>query len=155
MTRSLHPIDGRVNQIQYANVTVFDLSEAQLRRDREAAARFNVDIKTVQGEMQDLSHFDTAAFDIVYHGYSLGFVPNARMVFQQVARVLRPAGLYHFMCANPFFLGMREKDWNGEGYTIKHPYVSGAEIIYEDQEWFTTTASQEQRFRHRVSSATR
>jgi len=118
-----------------ANVTVFDLSEAQLNRDREAAARFNVDIKILQGDMQDLSPFEDAAFDIVYHSYSLGFVPNARVVFQQVARVLRPGGVYHFMCANPFFLGMQEKDWNGEGYTIKYPYVNGAEIIYEDQEW--------------------
>ncbi len=66
---------------------------------------------------------------------SLGFVPSVRVVFQQVARVLRPGGVYHFMCANPFFMGMQEKDWNGEGYTIKHPYVNGAEITYEDQEW--------------------
>ena len=118
-----------------ANVTVFDLSEAQLSRDREAAARFNVEIEIVQGDMRDLSHFEAAAFDIVYHSYSLGFVPDARVVFQQVARVLRPGGLYTFMCANPFFLGMQEKDWNGEGYTIRHPYVAGAEITYEDQEW--------------------
>jgi ubiquinone/menaquinone biosynthesis C-methylase UbiE len=118
-----------------ANVTVFDLSEAQLNRDLEAAAHFNVDIKIVQGDMQDLSHFEEAAFDIVYHSYSLNFVPNARVVFQQVARVLRAGGIYHFMCANPFFMGMQEKDWNGYGYTIRHPYVNGAEIIYEDQEW--------------------
>ena len=118
-----------------ANVTVFDLSEAQLNRDREAAAHFDVDIKILPGDMRDLSHFEDAAFDIVYHSYSLGFVPNARVVFQQVARVLRPGGVYHFMCANPFFLGMQEKDWNGEGYTIKYPYLNGVEITYEDQEW--------------------
>lgn len=85
--------------------------------------------------MRDLSQLKEAAFDIVYHGYSLGFVPNARIVFQQVARVLRHGGLYHFMCANPFYLGMQETDWNGEGYTIKHQYVNGPEITYEDQEW--------------------
>src|SRR5918994_1716320 len=68
-----------------ANVTVFDLSEAQLSRDREAAAHFNVDIRIVQGDMRDLSHFQAAGFDIVYHSYSLNFVPNARVVFQQVA----------------------------------------------------------------------
>lgn len=118
-----------------ANVTVLDLSEAQLNQDREAAAHFDVDIKIVQGDMQGLSQFEVAAFDIVYHGYSLGFVPNARVVFQQVARVLRPGGVYHFMCANPFFIAMQEKDWNGDGYTIKHPYVNGAEIICEDEEW--------------------
>lgn len=118
-----------------ANVTVFDLSEAQLSRDREAAAHFNAGIKILQGDMRDLSHFEAAVFDIVYHSYSLGFVPDARVVFQQVARVLRTGGVYHFMCANPFFIGMQEKDWNGEGYTIKHPYVDRAEIIYDDQEW--------------------
>lgn len=118
-----------------ANVTLFDLSEAQLNRDRAAAAHFDVDIKILQGDMRDLSHFEEAVFDIVYHSYSLNFVPNARVVFQQVARVLRPGGVYHFMCANPFFIGMQEKDWNGEGYTIKHPYVNGSEITYEDQEW--------------------
>jgi SAM-dependent methyltransferase len=118
-----------------ANVTVFDLSEAQLSRDREAAARFGVDIKILQGDMRDLSRFEDAAFDLVYHSYSLGFVPNARDVFRQVARVLRHGGLYHFMCANPFFVGMRERDWNGEGYTLKEPYVNGAEISCEDQEW--------------------
>ena len=118
-----------------ANVTVFDLSEDQLNRDREAADHFDVQIKILQGDMRDLSRFDEAGFDIVYHSYSLGFVTNARVVFQQVARVLRPGGLYHFMCANPFFLGMQQKDWNGEGYTIKHPYLNEVEITYEDQEW--------------------
>ncbi|HJU60715.1 MAG TPA: class I SAM-dependent methyltransferase [Candidatus Binatia bacterium] len=118
-----------------AHVTVVDLSEAQLNRDREAAARFNVDIKIVQGDMRDLSQFEEATFDIVYHSYSLSFVPDARVVFQQVARVLRRGGLYHFMCANPFILGMQESDWNGEGYTIKHRYLNGDEITCKDQEW--------------------
>ena len=60
-------------------------------------------------------------FDIVYHAYSLGFVPDARVVFQQVARVTLAGGIYYFNCANPFFLGLSEKDWNGAGYTLKHP----------------------------------
>ncbi|HLL14949.1 MAG TPA: class I SAM-dependent methyltransferase [Pyrinomonadaceae bacterium] len=118
-----------------ANVTVFDLSEAQLRRDAEAAAHYGVNIKIVQGDMRDLSCFEKKAFDVVYHAYSLGFVPDARTVFQQVARVLRVGGVYYFNCANPFFVGLSERDWNGEGYTLKHPYVEGAEITYEDQDW--------------------
>src|SRR5215468_8323836 len=32
-----------------AKVTVFDLSEAQLQRDREAAAHHNLNINTIQG----------------------------------------------------------------------------------------------------------
>ena len=118
-----------------AKVTVFDLSEDQLSRDIQAAAHYGVDIRIRQGDMRDLSCFEEAAFDIVYQAYSLGFVPDARVVFQQVARVLRTGGLYHFNCANPFSIGVSEKDWNGEGYTLKHPYIDGAEVTYEDQGW--------------------
>jgi SAM-dependent methyltransferase len=118
-----------------ANVTVFDLSEAQLGRDAEAAAHYGIQIKIVQGDMRDLSCFERTAFDIVYHAYSLGFVPDPRIVFQQVACVLRPDGIYHFNCANPFFIGLSEEDWNGEGYVLKQPYIDGAEVSYEDQGW--------------------
>ena len=118
-----------------ADVTVFDLSEAQLQRDRAAAAHYGVDINSLQGDMRDLSAIEASTFDIVYHAYSLGFVPNASVVFQQVARVLRPGGIYHFNCANPFVIGLGEQDWNGNGYSLKHPYINGAEIRYEDQTW--------------------
>ena len=118
-----------------ARVTVFDLSEAQLQRDAEAAAHYGVNIKIARGDMRDLSCFEKEAFDIVYQAYSLGFVPDAGAVFQQVARVLRAGGIYYFNCANPFFIGLTERDWSGEGYTLKHPYLDGAEITYEDQEW--------------------
>src|SRR5215216_2459887 len=118
-----------------ARVTVFDLSEDQLRRDQEAAAHYGVEIQTRQGDMRDLSCFGEASYDIVYHAYSLGFVPNARAVFQQVARFIRTGGIYYFNCANPFFIGLSEKDRNGEGYTLSHPYVDGAEVTYEDQDW--------------------
>jgi len=118
-----------------ARVTVVDLSGAQLQRDREAAAHYGVDLTLLQGDMRDLSALAEASFDIVYHAYSLGFVPDARAVFRQVARVLRPASIYYFNCANPFSLGIGERDWNGTGYTLKYPYLDGAEIRYEDQEW--------------------
>jgi SAM-dependent methyltransferase len=85
-----------------ARVTVVDLSEAQLAQDRAAAAHYNIDIKTYQGDMRDLSILAESAFDLVWQPYSLNFVPDARQVFAQVARILRPKGLYYFMCANPF-----------------------------------------------------
>lgn len=118
-----------------ANVTIVDLSEAQLRRDREAASHVRVNMTTLQGDMRDLSALAASSFDIVYHAYSLGFVPHADVVFQQVARVLRLGGLYHFNCANPFFLGLEQQDWNGVGYSLQHPYINGAELRYADQPW--------------------
>jgi 2-polyprenyl-3-methyl-5-hydroxy-6-metoxy-1,4-benzoquinol methylase len=118
-----------------ANVTILDLSEAQLQRDAEAATHYGVSIKMTQGDMRDLSCFEPASFDVVYQAYSLGFVPDVSAVFQQVACVLRAGGIYYFNCANPFFIGLSERDWNGVGYTLRHPYLDGAEIIYEDQDW--------------------
>jgi SAM-dependent methyltransferase len=56
-----------------ANVTVFDLSDAQLSRDREAAVHFGFDIKILQGDMQNLSQFEEAAFDIVLSQLFFGF----------------------------------------------------------------------------------
>jgi len=118
-----------------ANVTVTDLSEAQLERDRLAASHYGLSVATVQGDMRDLSGLGSAAFDVVFQPHSLGFVPDARVVFAQAARVLRPGGIYFFAIANPFYAGLSESDWNGEGYVLKHPYIDGAEIVTQDWDW--------------------
>ena len=118
-----------------ARVTVFDLSAAQLARDRAVAAHYQVAITTRQGDMRDLSAFASAAFDLVWHPYSLNFVPDVAVVLREVARVLRPGGLYYLQCANPFFMGLSERDWTGQGYALRHPYTDGAVIISDDPEW--------------------
>ncbi|HEY8559406.1 MAG TPA: methyltransferase domain-containing protein [Pyrinomonadaceae bacterium] len=118
-----------------ANVTVFDLSREQLERDLEAALHYGFDVKIKQGDMRDLSEFEKSSFDVVNHAYSLNFVPDAVSVFRQVARILRPGGIYHFSCANPFVMGTGQSDWNGEGYILKKTYTDKAQISYEDQDW--------------------
>jgi len=118
-----------------AHVTVYDLSDGQLQRDREAAAHYGVSIETVQGDMRDLSHFADASFDVVWHPYSINFVPEIGMVFDEVARVLRAHGLYHLHFANPFFSGLVAEDWDGNGYPLKLPYMDGAEIACQDEDW--------------------
>src|SRR5262249_27534878 len=85
-----------------AEVTVLDISEGQLTRDQQVAEHYHITIKTVPGDMRDLSAFAEASFDIVWQPYSLNFVPDARAVFHEVARVLRVGGIYHMQCANPF-----------------------------------------------------
>ena len=64
-----------------ANVTVYDLSEAQLERDQKAAAHYGVDIGTVQGDMRELSALPSAFFDIVYQPFSIGYVPRSERCF--------------------------------------------------------------------------
>lgn len=118
-----------------ANVTVLDFSETQLKRDEEAAAHYKLQIRTVQADMRDLSCFANASFDIIWQPPSLCYVPDVRPVFREVARILRVDGLYRLHTSNPFVHGVSEKDWNGQGYSLRHPYRDGAEIPYEDPYW--------------------
>lgn len=77
-----------------AEVTVLDLSPAMLERDREAAQRFGMKIRIIEGTMRDLSMFREGEFDLVAHPVSTCYVRDPVEVFMQVARVIRPNGLY-------------------------------------------------------------
>ena len=116
-----------------AAVTVLDLTETQLKRDREAAAHYGLDVRTVQGDMRDLSAFDAGAFDLVHQAHSINFVPDPMPVFREVARVLRPGGLYMLRCSNPFVHGLYSR-WNGDGYVLNVRYED-AELDDEDPHW--------------------
>ena len=107
-----------------ATVTVLDLTETQLKRDHETAAHYGLEVRTVQGDMRDLSAFDDGAFDLVHHAYSINFVPDPMPVFREVVRVLRPGGLYMLRCANPFAQDLYSR-WNGDGYVLKDRYEDG------------------------------
>src|SRR5262249_28969242 len=79
-----------------ANVTVVDLSDEQLKRDADAAAQHEVNVNLLREDMRDLSRLQESSFDIVWHPYSLNFVPHVHEVFRQVARLLRTGGIYQF-----------------------------------------------------------
>ena len=117
-----------------AKVTVLDLSETQLERDEEAARRYSLKVRTVQGDMRDLSAFGDSAFDVVYHPYSLNFVPDPQPVFGEVARVLREGGIYHLQWHNPFVEGVDEDEWDGQGYPVGQIYRDG-EVVFKDERW--------------------
>ena len=118
-----------------ANVTVLDLSPAQLAKDRLVAEHYKLPIKATQGDMRDLSVFAEGSFDIVYHPHSLDFAPDESVVFREVGRVLRPGGIYYFDCVNPFHAGLSEASWNGEEYVIRRPYRAGDVIEVPDSDW--------------------
>ena len=75
-----------------ANVTVLDNSPGQLARDRLVAERESLDLRTVQGDMRDLSAFADGSFDLVFHPVSNLFVPEVRPVWAEAFRVLRGGG---------------------------------------------------------------
>jgi len=75
-----------------ARVTVFDNSPRQLGQDRMVAEREGLEIRTVEGDMRDLSIFDDESFDLIVHPVSNVFVPDVRPVWREAFRVLRPGG---------------------------------------------------------------
>jgi ubiquinone/menaquinone biosynthesis C-methylase UbiE len=118
-----------------AKVTVLDLSETQLERDRQAAAHYHVQVTALQGDMRDLSRFAADSFDLVWHAHSINFVPEVRQVFREVARVLRLNGLYRLNCHNPFSHGVDDTAWDGQAYPLKLPYIDGAEVTFGSSCW--------------------
>lgn len=75
-----------------ANVTVLDNSPRQLDQDRRVAERDGLDITTVEGDMRDLSMFRDASFDLIIHPVANVYIPDARPVWHEAFRVLRPGG---------------------------------------------------------------
>ncbi|MBQ8596637.1 MAG: class I SAM-dependent methyltransferase [Lachnospiraceae bacterium] len=84
-----------------ADVTVFDNSKVQLEKDEFVAKRDNLKIKTVQGNMQDLSMFEDESFDCIIHPWSNGYINDVRPVWKECARVLKKNGLLLAGFGNP------------------------------------------------------
>ncbi len=98
-----------------ATVTVFDNSPRQLAQDRYVAGRDGLAIRTVEGDMRDLSVFADASFDLIVHPVSNLFVPEVRPVWQEASRVLRPGGsiLAGFLNPVTYIFDIRKADEEG------------------------------------------
>jgi len=75
-----------------ATVTVFDNSPKQLEQDRFVAQRDNLEIKTIQGDMRDLSCFEDESFDFIVHPCSNHCVDDISIVWKEAFRVLKKGG---------------------------------------------------------------
>lgn len=75
-----------------ARVTSFDISEEQLARDRFVAERDGLDVELVRGDMADLSCFESAYFDLIFHPVSNVFAKDVRVVWRECHRVLKSRG---------------------------------------------------------------
>jgi SAM-dependent methyltransferase len=118
-----------------ADVTVLDLSNVQLERDRQAAEHHGLQVTTLQGDMRDLSAFADHTFDVVWQVYSINFVPSVEPVFREVARVLKPGGIYFVQFHNPFMQSLDNDAWNGEAYPLKGLYLDGEDMSHSFPHW--------------------
>ncbi|WP_027338970.1 class I SAM-dependent methyltransferase [Halonatronum saccharophilum] len=117
-----------------ANVTVFDNSQEQLNQDIMVAKRDGLKIKTVQGDMRDLSVFEDASFDLIIHPWSNGYIDNVLPVWEEAYRVLRSGGVLISGFANPIEYIFDLKNLNEGKFVVRHkiPYSDLTSISEEE-----------------------
>lgn len=110
-----------------ATTTVVDFSAEQLARDREALEHHGLTARLLQGDMRDLSAFPADSFDVVWHAFSISFIPDPQRCWDEVRRVLRAGGLYRLEWHNPIAQGHDERNHvEGRGYALHHLYHDGS-----------------------------
>src|SRR5215216_3346941 len=99
-----------------ANVTVLDNSPKQLAQDRLVAESEGLNLRTVEGDMADLSLFADGSFDLVFHPVSNLFAPEVRPVWAEAFRVLRRGGtlLAGFLNSAVYIFDLELVDSSGE-----------------------------------------
>ena len=104
-----------------AKVVVVDISPAMLELDRLLGAERSLDIQTVQASMDNLFMFAADRFDVVVQPVSTCYVPSIEKVYREVARILRPHGLYISQHKQPTSLQADITSRAG-GYALLEPY---------------------------------
>jgi SAM-dependent methyltransferase len=101
-----------------AKVTSFDNSDEQLALDRMVADRDMLQLRTVRGDMADLSIFVDASFDLIFHPVANVFVPDIEPVWRECARVLKPGGRLLAGFMNPSFFWFDHDDIEKTGQLV-------------------------------------
>jgi ubiquinone/menaquinone biosynthesis C-methylase UbiE len=122
-----------------AQVTVYDFSEGQLKQDVETAAKFDLKINAILGDMMDMSSLPSNHFDLIFHPCSNCFVPDLKPVWSHCARVLKKGGvlMWGFTKAESMLL---YKDPATNVYTLKYkmPYSDTDSLTDEERSVYTS-----------------
>lgn len=110
-----------------AEVTVVDISPMMLALDRQVAAERGLNIRAVEASMDDLSMFPAAAFDLCIQPVSTCYVSDVASVYWQVARVLRPGGIYISQHKQPVSL-QAAIEHSPRGYELVEPYYRSGPV---------------------------
>lgn len=118
-----------------AEVTSLDISDQQVRRDREMSEEYALGINCVQGTMTDLSRFSDSSFDVIFNPVSIPYIDDLEILWRECQRVLKPKGRLMVGTINPFsFLFEENEGSEDKGLTAKYslPFVE-EEILSRDE----------------------
>ena len=118
-----------------ANVISFDNSENQLKQDEITCQEYNLAVKTIRGDMKDLSVFEDETFDLIFNPCSTCFVDDVLSVWKESYRVLKKGGILLTGFIQPvFYLFDQEKREKGT-LEIKYslPYSDINSLTEEEQ----------------------
>jgi len=121
-----------------ADVTVFDNSDKQLEQDEKVALKYNLNINTIKGNMQDLSMFSANHFDLIIHPVSNCFIDDILSVWREAYRVLKKNGRLLSGFINPI---MHMINW-GKADKTKKCVIENA-IPYSDLKSLSDTKKKE------------
>jgi SAM-dependent methyltransferase len=104
-----------------ADVTVVDISAEMLNIDRQIAREHAFTLKLIETSMDNLAMLPRAGFDLVVQPVSTCYVPDVIAVYQQVAHVITPGGLYVSQHKQPGSLQSSALP-SEQGYFVKERY---------------------------------
>ncbi|MCL2408847.1 MAG: class I SAM-dependent methyltransferase [Oscillospiraceae bacterium] len=121
-----------------ADVTVFDNSKKQLEQDEFVANRENLIIKTVQGNMQDLSAFADESFDFIMQ-FAGCFVDSVLPVWNETYRILKSGGSMLAGHNHPFEFIFDVPEMEKGNLVVRHkiPYSDIKDLTPEEFERVT------------------
>ena len=117
-----------------ADVTVIDNSSKQLLRDREVAERENLKIEIIQGDMRDLTIFESETFDLIVHPVSNTFIPDVHPVWREAYRVLKNNASILSGFGNPICYLFDEKEYEKGNLVVKNKIPFSDERMLTEEE---------------------
>jgi SAM-dependent methyltransferase len=115
-------------------VTVVDLSPEQLDLDRSTAEQHGLQVECIEADIADLSQLYGRHYDLVYQAVSACYLPNVRVLYDQVYRVLKEGGLYRVEHWTPFQMQLPQYgSWDGSAYRMVTPQTNRGPVQW--REW--------------------
>lgn len=104
-----------------ANVTVLDISAAQLAKDSFVADRDGLELTVIEADMTRLSEHVSGEFDLIFHPTSNLFIAELGPVWRQCANSLKPGGRLLSGFVNPdFWLFDHDEIEGGAALQVRH-----------------------------------